>query len=190
MARDGWQEEQGSAGCRQPERSILCVNNCGFFGSATTMNMCSKCYRDHVLKTSQEAAVASSSSAASSSGKSKGAGPMDITQTPVLGAARPVASVSEAAASAVSASSAAAASAVAAAPPLQSASSQHPAPNRCVVCKKRVGLTGFKCRCEGLFCSVHRYSDKHECSFDYKTAGREAIAKANAVIKADKIERF
>ena len=40
--------------------------------------------------------------------------------------------------------------------------------NRCFVCKKKVGLTGFTCRCGGLFCSIHRYTDKHECTFDYK----------------------
>ena len=40
--------------------------------------------------------------------------------------------------------------------------------NRCGVCKKKLGLTGFTCRCSGLFCSIHRYSDKHECKFDYK----------------------
>ena len=40
--------------------------------------------------------------------------------------------------------------------------------NRCLSCKKKVGLTGFTCRCGGLFCSIHRYSDKHECNFDYK----------------------
>ena len=40
--------------------------------------------------------------------------------------------------------------------------------NRCHTCKKKVGLTGFTCRCGGLFCSIHRYSDKHQCDFDYK----------------------
>ena len=28
--------------------------------------------------------------------------------------------------------------------------------NRCFVCKKKLGLTGFSCRCDGLFCAVHR----------------------------------
>merc|ERR1712079_540560 len=41
-----------------------------------------------------------------------------------------------------------------------------PKKNRCSACKKKVGLTGFDCRCGGLFCSIHRYSDKHDCSFD------------------------
>ena len=29
--------------------------------------------------------------------------------------------------------------------------------NRCLKCNKKVGLTGFPCRCGGLFCSLHRY---------------------------------
>ncbi|RRT37201.1 hypothetical protein B296_00042359, partial [Ensete ventricosum] len=47
--------------------------------------------------------------------------------------------------------------------------------NRCSSCRKRVGLTGFRCRCGELFCAGHRYSDTHDCSFDYKAAGRESI---------------
>ncbi|KAB5548065.1 hypothetical protein DKX38_011471 [Salix brachista] len=36
----------------------------------------------------------------------------------------------------------------------------------------------------------HRYSDKHNCVFDYKSAGQDAIAKANPVVKADKIDKI
>ncbi|RZS03358.1 hypothetical protein BHM03_00033539, partial [Ensete ventricosum] len=59
--------------------------------------------------------------------------------------------------------------------------------NRCSSCRKRVGLTGFRCRCGELFCAGHRYSDTHDCSFDYKAAGREQIAKANPLIRAAKL---
>ncbi|KAG7576970.1 Zinc finger A20-type [Arabidopsis thaliana x Arabidopsis arenosa] len=59
--------------------------------------------------------------------------------------------------------------------------------NRCSGCRKKVGLTGFRCRCGELFCSEHRYSDRHDCSYDYKTAGREAIARENPVVKAAKM---
>ncbi|CAN1228695.1 Zinc finger A20 and AN1 domain-containing stress-associated protein 5 [Linum grandiflorum] len=45
--------------------------------------------------------------------------------------------------------------------------------NRCCGCRRKVGMTGFRCRCGELFCSEHRYSDRHDCSYDYKTAGRE-----------------
>merc|ERR1711988_1131511 len=47
--------------------------------------------------------------------------------------------------------------------------------NRCALCKKKVGLTGFTCRCGGLFCGIHRYSDKHDCNFDYKAMGEKEI---------------
>jgi AN1-like Zinc finger len=62
--------------------------------------------------------------------------------------------------------------------------------NRCFRCHKRVGLIGFRCRCGDLFCGDHRYSDKHDCSFDYKAAGREEISRENPVVRAAKIVRF
>ncbi|KAL3620416.1 hypothetical protein CASFOL_035328 [Castilleja foliolosa] len=54
-------------------------------------------------------------------------------------------------------------------------------------CRKRVGLMGFRCRCGDLFCSEHRYSDRHDCSYDYKAAGRETIARENPVVRAAKL---
>ncbi|KAF8780998.1 hypothetical protein HU200_000966 [Digitaria exilis] len=62
--------------------------------------------------------------------------------------------------------------------------------NRCSSCRKRVGLTGFRCRCGELFCGAHRYSDRHGCSYDYKGAARDAIARENPVVRAAKIVRF
>ncbi|KAF2613984.1 hypothetical protein F2Q70_00009877 [Brassica cretica] len=62
--------------------------------------------------------------------------------------------------------------------------------NRCSGCRKKVGLTGFRCRCGDLFCAEHRYSDRHDCSYDYKTAGREAIARENPVVKAAKMVKL
>nr|GMC47796.1 zinc finger A20 and AN1 domain-containing stress-associated protein 8-like [Ipomoea batatas] len=50
---------------------VLCVNNCGFFGTVATMNMCSKCYKDTVLKQEQARLAASSiESIMNGSGKS------------------------------------------------------------------------------------------------------------------------
>ncbi|CBI16411.3 unnamed protein product, partial [Vitis vinifera] len=59
--------------------------------------------------------------------------------------------------------------------------------NRCSGCKRKLGLIGFRCRCGEMFCSKHRYSDRHECRFDYKAAGREMIAKENPVVRPAKI---
>ncbi|KAB2011607.1 hypothetical protein ES319_D09G031600v1 [Gossypium barbadense] len=64
------------------------------------------------------------------------------------------------------------------------------AANKCFICRMKVGLTGFKCRCENTFCGEYWYPKKHECSFDFKGVGCDAIAKANPIAKADKGERF
>ncbi|CAH1789813.1 unnamed protein product [Owenia fusiformis] len=62
--------------------------------------------------------------------------------------------------------------------------------NRCTSCKKKVGLTGFPCRCGGLFCSLHRYSDKHDCQFNYKELAQEEIRKNNPVVVGQKIMKI
>jgi hypothetical protein len=62
--------------------------------------------------------------------------------------------------------------------------------NRCQVCRKKVGLTGFVCRCGGLFCSIHRYSDKHSCTFNYRELGAEEIRKNNPVVLGEKIHKI
>ncbi|XP_059400202.1 AN1-type zinc finger protein 5b isoform X2 [Carassius carassius] len=65
-----------------------------------------------------------------------------------------------------------------------------PKKNRCFMCRKKVGLTGFDCRCGNLFCGLHRYSDKHNCPYDYKAAAAAKIRKENPVVVADKIQRI
>lgn len=61
---------------------------------------------------------------------------------------------------------------------------------RCQKCRKKVGLTGFKCKCGLLFCGQHRYAEAHDCGFDYKTTQREKLAAANPVVQAAKVERI
>ncbi|XP_076855146.1 AN1-type zinc finger protein 5a [Brachyhypopomus gauderio] len=65
-----------------------------------------------------------------------------------------------------------------------------PKKNRCFTCRKRVGLTGFDCRCGNLFCGIHRYSDKHNCTYDYKAEAAAKIRKENPMVVADKIQRI
>lgn len=61
---------------------------------------------------------------------------------------------------------------------------------RCQQCRKKVGLTGFKCKCGMLFCGQHRYAEAHNCSFDYKSAEREKLAANNPLVQASKVERI
>ncbi|XP_005921777.1 AN1-type zinc finger protein 5 [Haplochromis burtoni] len=65
-----------------------------------------------------------------------------------------------------------------------------PKKNRCFMCRKKVGLTGFDCRCGNLFCGIHRYSDKHNCPYDYKAEAAAKIRKENPVVVAEKIQRI
>ncbi|KAF3445121.1 hypothetical protein FNV43_RR14814 [Rhamnella rubrinervis] len=61
--------------------------------------------------------------------------------------------------------------------------------SRCKNCNKKVGLIGgFKCRCGEIFCPRHRLPEEHACNVDYKSAGRDVLAKQNPVCKADKLE--
>ncbi|MFT7797246.1 AN1-type zinc finger protein 6-like isoform X1 [Arapaima gigas] len=62
--------------------------------------------------------------------------------------------------------------------------------NRCFVCRKKIGLTGFDCRCGNVFCSIHRYTDMHSCTFDYKAEAAEKIRKENPVVIAEKIHKI
>ncbi|KAI3678116.1 hypothetical protein L6452_37397 [Arctium lappa] len=177
-------ESTKETGCQAaPEGPILCINNCGFFGSAATMNMCSKCHKEMILK--QEHAKLAASSFENIVNGGGGSGSEDVVATDAIKAAQSAAVPVELKMVPMQAR------------PDDSSSSQEvlkakvkEGPSRCSACRKRVGLTGFNCRCGNLFCSAHRYSDKHECPFDYRSAGRDAIAKANPVVKAEKLDKI
>lgn len=51
-------------------------------------------------------------------------------------------------------------------------------------------FSGFECRCANLFCGFHRYSDQHNCPYDYKAEAAAKIRKENPVVVADKIQRI
>ncbi|PHJ18473.1 an1 family zinc finger domain-containing protein [Cystoisospora suis] len=62
--------------------------------------------------------------------------------------------------------------------------------NRCWTCNRKVGLLGFQCRCGYFYCGEHRYADRHNCGFDYKTFEREQLKKQNNRVVADKVQKF
>ncbi|XP_054784325.1 zinc finger A20 and AN1 domain-containing stress-associated protein 12-like [Prosopis cineraria] len=130
----------------------LCSNGCGFFGSHQNQNMCSKCFKDHILKLNEQIyesmrnIIVSSSSPSSSNESSIEYFKAVLTKSDEIQEKK-----------------------------------------RCKSCNKKVGVTGFTCRCGDLFCGKHRYPEEHSCTIDYKHIGRELIKKQNPLFKAPKL---
>ena len=62
--------------------------------------------------------------------------------------------------------------------------------NRCLQCKKKVGYLGFECKCDGYFCSTHRYPEEHKCSYDHKTEKINKLRQDNPQIMAEKVRKI
>eukprot|EP00326_Haptolina_ericina_P024233 CAMPEP_0181199372 /NCGR_PEP_ID=MMETSP1096-20121128/17136_1 /TAXON_ID=156174 ORGANISM="Chrysochromulina ericina, Strain CCMP281" /NCGR_SAMPLE_ID=MMETSP1096 /ASSEMBLY_ACC=CAM_ASM_000453 /LENGTH=191 /DNA_ID=CAMNT_0023289539 /DNA_START=264 /DNA_END=839 /DNA_ORIENTATION=+ len=168
-----------------------CVAGCGFFGNANTGGMCSKCYKETVSKSSQPAPTSSMTSASVSPSPSNSASRAEQPSPSLPAPTKP----QEPAATPAPEAAAAPAGTVRAA---QTAPSEEPNDeppkkkqvntSRCWSCNKKIGLLGFQCKCEYFFCSEHRYSDRHECMFDFKAQGKQLLTKANPTIAPSKLE--
>eukprot|EP00829_Urostomides_striatus_P018284 TRINITY_DN6574_c0_g1_i1.p2 TRINITY_DN6574_c0_g1~~TRINITY_DN6574_c0_g1_i1.p2 ORF type:complete len:156 (+),score=23.36 TRINITY_DN6574_c0_g1_i1:64-531(+) len=58
---------------------------------------------------------------------------------------------------------------------------------RCWKCNVRVGFLGFQCKCMHSFCTKHRHFDDHQCTFDFKSEGKNKILLANPVLEIHKL---
>ena len=186
------------------EKIPLCINNCGFTGNPATNNMCQNCFNTSNSPTTATTTTTNTNASSTTNSSSTTTSTMTGTTTVSSSSAnkllkvhhRSSASSFRSGTTTEVSSEDVVAAAAAAADRVRSegfsfgfGSEVKREVNRCFGCRRKVGLTGFRCRCGELFCAEHRYTDRHVCSYDYKAAGREAIARENPVVKAAKIVR-
>lgn len=62
---------------------------------------------------------------------------------------------------------------------------------RCMICRKKLGVMEFVCKCEKKFCITHLQPEEHQCTYNYKNDAKKEIQKImDTEVKAESFERL
>ena len=62
---------------------------------------------------------------------------------------------------------------------------------KCFKCNRKIKLVNqISCRCNNVYCRIHKYPEDHSCSFNYKEFGKAALLKQNTLVTTSKITKI
>jgi len=146
----------------------LCRNCCEFFGSKHNDNLCSKCFKQK-CKTEEKVLAGLSNNLKEASPASQETLATDSRTTIEEEKTNTETKLAE---------------------PVEEKPKVEKDPSKCSKCSKKVGMFGFKCKCDSTFCKTHRLPEVHDCEFDFKQVGIAKLKKENAAVVAPKLEKI